>query len=231
MPTKTSTPTPVAAEATTALLPTPSRAYLMATMDEASGEVTERTRFKYLPGHPRQIRFDGKGGVFNVGGEQVLGKSLSFIPVALRVFADNLFNMGRKVWAEVFYVDEKGIVCGVLFHGYSAENLQHLNADLFYDDLHLTDVVLTATAVKKENKKVGGSYFIAEFSYQPADPAEVQARREFAEDFDVYREETLTGTAELRIFNGYRVPASYEPEQPALSEASTEPKEGLSQAA
>ena len=74
----------------------------------------------------------------------MLGKSLTFIPVALRVFADNLFNMGRKVWAEVFYVDDKGVACGVLFHGYSAENLQHLTAALFYDDLHLTDVQLAS---------------------------------------------------------------------------------------
>ncbi|NML65923.1 hypothetical protein HHL22_11970 [Hymenobacter sp. RP-2-7] len=212
MPTKANTPAPVApaAETLTAQLPVPSRAYLTATVDEASGEVVERPRFKYLPGHPRQIRFDGKAGCFNIGGGDILGKSLTFIPLALRVFADDLFNMGRKVWAELFYADEKGIVCGVLFHGYSAENLQHLNADLFYDDLHLTDVQLTATAVKKENKKVGGSYFIAEFSFQAADPAEVQARREFAEDFDLYREETLTTTAELRILTGYRVPDRYQ---------------------
>jgi hypothetical protein len=219
MSTKTKAAPTTEATPDTTLKPTPSRAYLTATVDEATGEVTERSRFKYLPGHPRQIRFDGKAGIFNERGETVIGKSLTFIAVALRVFADNLFNMGRKVWAEVFYVDEKGVVCGVLFHGYSAENLQHLNADLFYDDLNLTDVRLTAMAVKKENKKVGGNYFIAEFSYQPADVAEVAARRQFAEDFDLYREETLTGTAEVRILNGYRVPAGYEPEQPTQLEA------------
>ena len=83
------------------------------------------------------------------------------------------------------------------------------------------DVVLTATAVKKENKKVG-SYFIAEFTYKAADSAEVQARQEFTEDFDVYREETLTTTAQLRIVQGYRVPDSYrltEPEPAQLPNA------------
>ena len=53
----------------TAQLPIPSRAYLTATVDEASSEVVERPRFKYLPGHPRQIRFNGKAGVFNVAGD------------------------------------------------------------------------------------------------------------------------------------------------------------------
>ena len=221
------TPKTAAAGAATAapaailtITPQPTRAYLTATVDEASGEVTEASRFKYLPGHPRQIRFDAKAGVFNVAGEQVLGNSISFIPVALRVFEDNILNMGRKLWAEVFFIDAAGVLCAVLFHGYSVENLQKLNASLFYDDLHLTDVVLTAKASKKENKKVGGSYFIAEFTYSPADPAEVQARQEFAADHDIYREETLTGAAQLRIISGYRVPESYHfPEQPAQLEA------------
>ena len=225
--TATASAAAVSPAAPAATLPTPSRAYLTATADEETGEVTETSRFRYLPGHPKQIRADLKAGVFNVNGEQVLGKTLSFIPVALRIFADNILSMGRKVWAELFFVDQSGAVCAVLFHGYSVENLQKLNASLFYDDLKLTDVVLTCTPQKKENKTVGGSYFIVEFSYTPADPAEVQARQEFAQDFDLYREETLTGTEERRITQGYRVPASYHAEQPAQ----LDPQEGGSHAA
>jgi hypothetical protein len=200
---------------------TPSRAYLTASVDEATGEVVEASRFKYLPGHPRQIRADLKAGVFNLGGGDVIGKTLTFIPVALRVFSDNILNMGRKVWAELFFIDKTGAVCAVLFHGYSVENLQKLNASLFYDDLKLTDVELTCTPVKKETEKEGkkATYFIAEFSYKPADPAEVQARQEFAEDFDLYREETLTGMAEVRLLNGYRIPEGYQfPEQRAAKQ-------------
>ena len=202
-------PKTAAAPAAPAAAVTPSRAYLTATVDEATGEVTETSRFKYLPGHPRQIRADLKAGVFNVNGDKVLGKTLSFIPVALRIFSDNILNMGRKVWAELFFVDESGVVCAVLFHGYSVENLQKLNASLFYDDLNLTDVVLTVTPIKKQTEKDGkpATYFIAEFTYEPvkpADQAEVQARQQFAEDFDLFREETLTGTEERRITQGYR---------------------------
>jgi hypothetical protein len=212
------TVTPAASAAT---IPTPSRAYLTATVDEATGEVTETSRFRYLPGHPKQIRADLKAGVFNVNGDKVLGKTISFIPMALRIFADNILNMGRKVWAELYFVDETGAVCAVLFHGYSVENLQKLNAGLFYDDLKLTDVLLTVTPIKKQTEKDGkpATYFIAEFSYTPADPAEVQARREFAQDHDIYREETLTGTAELRICQGYRLPARYTEPQPAQLDA------------
>jgi hypothetical protein len=199
---------------------TPSRAYLTASVDD-DGVLTEASRFKYLPGHPRQIRADLKAGVFNLNGQEVLGKTLTFIPVALRIFSDNILSMGRKVWAELFFIDKSGAVCAVLFHGYSVENLQKLNASLFYDDLKLTDVELTVTPVKKQTEKEGkpATYFIAEFSYKPADPAEVQARQEFAEDFDLYREETLTGMAEVRLLNGYRIPEGYQfPEQRAAKQ-------------
>ncbi|UYZ60197.1 hypothetical protein [Hymenobacter latericus] len=212
---QTVTATVAAPAASAATLQAPSRAYLTATVDEDTGKVTETSRFRYLPGHPRQIPADLKAGVFNVGGEKVLGKTLSFIPMALRIFSDNILNMGRKVWAELFFVDETDAVCAVLFHGYSVENLQKLNASLFYDDLKLTDVVLTATPTKKQTEKDGkpATYYIVEFSYSPADPAEVRARQEFAQDFDLYREETLTGTEERRITEGYRLPAGYHAEQ------------------
>jgi hypothetical protein len=222
---KQTTPDAPAAAAPAAAV-TPSRAYLTASVDEATGEVVETSRFKYLPGHPRQIRADLKAGVFNIGGGDVIGKTLSFIPVALRIFSDNILNMGRKVWAEVFFIDKTGAVCAVLFHGYSVENLQKLNASLFYDDLKLTDVLLTVEPVKKQTEKPDESgkmqkaqYFIAEFKYTAADPAEVEARRQFVEDFDLYREETLTGTEERRITEGYRTPEGYQlPEQRAVKQ-------------
>jgi hypothetical protein len=217
------------AEAAPAAPVTPSRAYMQVlNVDTDSGEITEKSRFKYLPGHPRQIRFDGKAGVFNEGGNEVIGKSLTFIPVALRVFVDSLFGSVRKPWAELFFFDDRGIMCGLLVHGYSVENLLKCNASLFYDDLRLVDTVLTIKPAKKENKKVGGSYFIAEFTHAAADPAEVQARQEYAEDFNIYREETATDTAEMRINQGYQLPAGFVPikrlEAALANEATTETK-------
>ena len=220
------TTTKTAAGAATAALaapvtPTPSRAYLTTLVDEASGEVTETSRFRYLPGHPRQVRFDAKAGQFNLGGVTPLGNSLEFVPLAWRIFSDNILNMGRKTWAELFFVDAKGAVCAVLFHGYSVENLYRLIEPLFYDDLTLADVKVKVTAEKKQTIKdeKTATYYIAQFSYTAADPAEVQALREFAQDFPIWRAETYSGLADLKTSSGYTMPQP--DEQPAQLEAAT----------
>ncbi|WP_235184126.1 hypothetical protein [Hymenobacter sp. IS2118] len=191
-------------------------AYLIEKADEATGEVVQVSRFRYLPGHPRQVRFDAKAGQFNIGGTVPLGSSLSFIPLAWRVFQDDILNMGRKLWAELFFADDKGAVCAVLFHGYSVENLYRLIEPLFYDDLTLADVTVKVTAEKKQTTKEGktATYYIAQFSYEAADAAEVAARRDFARDFPIWRAETYTGAADMRIQHGYTVPAEDEPQDP-----------------
>ena len=71
--------------ATFTTAPQPTRAYLTVAVDEDSGEVTETSRFRYLAGYPRQIRFDAKAGQFNIGGATPLGSSLSFVPLAWRI--------------------------------------------------------------------------------------------------------------------------------------------------
>ena len=205
-----------AAPTTTAVAEKPARAYLIEKLDEATGEVAKVSRFRYLPGHPRQVRFDAKTGQFNIGGTVPLGSSLSFIPLAWRVFQDDILNMGRKLWAELFFVDDKGAICAVLFHGYSVENLYRLIEPLFYDDLTLADVVVKVTAEKKQTTKDGktATYYIAQFSYEAADPAEVPARRAFARDFPIWRAETYTGAADTRLQHGYTVPAEDDPTSP-----------------
>ncbi|SNR53007.1 hypothetical protein [Hymenobacter mucosus] len=196
-------------------------AYLLEKADEATGEVVQVPRFRYLPGHPRQIRFDAKAGQFNIGGITPLGSAISFIPLAWRVFHDNILNMGRKLWAELFYADDKGAICAVLFHGYSVENLYRLIEPLFYDDLTLADVVVKVQAEKKETTKDGkkATYFIAQFSYEAADPQEVAARRDFARDFPIWRKETHTSAADVRITHGYTAPAEPEAAPEEVEEA------------
>ena len=191
-------------------------AYLTEKADEATGEVVQVSRFRYLPGHPRQIRFDAKAGQFNIGGTMPLGNSLRFIPLAWRIFQDDILNMGRKLWAELFFADDKGAICAVLFHGYSVENLYRLIEPLFYDDLTLADVTVKVTAEKKQTTKDGktATYYIAQFSYEAADAAEVAARRDFARDFPIWRAETYTGAADMRIQHGYTVPAEEDHHEP-----------------
>ena len=206
-------------------------AYLVAGVDERTGEETWSNRFRYLPGHPRQVRFDAKAGQFNINGTVPLGSAISFIPLAWRIFQDDILNMGRKTWAELYFADEKGAVCAVLFHGYSVENLYRLIEPLFYDDLTLADVVVTVTAAKKETTKDGkkATYFIAEFSYAAADPAEAQARKDFARDFELWRAETYTGLADVKLAQGYTVPQSTE--QPLRVGPESDPQTSVSQAA
>ena len=191
-------------------------AYLIDKLNEATGDVVQVSRFRYLPGHPRQVRFDAKAGQFNLSGITPLGNSLSFIPLAWRVFQDDILNMGRKLWAELFFADDKGAVCAVLFHGYSVENLYRLIEPLFYDDLTLADVTMKVTAEKKQTTKDGktATYYIAQFSYEAADAAEVAARRDFARDFLIWRAETYTGAADMRIQHAYTVPVEDEPTSP-----------------
>ncbi|GAA4361785.1 hypothetical protein GCM10023185_29050 [Hymenobacter saemangeumensis] len=206
----------------TAPQPALTRAYLTEKLDEATGELVQVSRFRYLPGHPRQIRFDAKAGQFNIGGTTPLGSSLSFIPLAWRIFQDDILNMGRKLWAELFYADEKGAICAVLFHGYSVENLYRLIEPLFYDDLTLADVVVKVQAEKKETTKDGkkATYYIAQFSYEPAPAEEVAARRDYARDLPIWRAETYTGAADTRIQHGYTVPAEDDdPHAPAPASA------------
>jgi len=210
------TAAPEAAPAT--LTPTkPARTYLIDKVDEASGEVAQVSRFRYLPGHPRQVRFDAKAGQFNIGGTVPLGNSLSFIPLAWRIFQDGILNMGRKLWAELFYADDKGAICAVLFHGYSVENLYRLIEPLFYDDLTLADVVVKVTAEKKQTVKEGktATYYIAQFAYEPAPAEEVAARRDYARDLPIWRAETHTGAADIHIQHGYTVPEDGDPHTPA----------------
>ncbi len=116
--------------------------------------------------------------------------------------------MGRKNWAEVFFVDEKDCLSAILFHGYSVDNIYRLIEPLFYEDLSLTDVVITATAERKENTKITpkGVYYIASFSYRIADKAKTEELQAFVRDHPVYRRETLTDTCEIRVAGGFYNP-------------------------
>ncbi len=197
------------------------RAYQIEKTDPDSGEVIIGSKFRYLPGHPRQIRCDLKAGVFNIGGEKVIGKSITIIPVTWRKFEDNILNMGRKTWLEVFFFDEGNNLCAVLFHGYSVENFGKLYETLYYDLAEgetLANVKLTIWTEKQVSKKeAGGSYYIAFFKVEGfATPQEVQERAEFAADHLIYRVDTQTGEANVHLSHGYRLPDGYEPDRRAL---------------
>ncbi|WP_245859394.1 hypothetical protein [Spirosoma aerolatum] len=165
-------------------------------------------KYKYLEGHPRQYRFDAKEGVFNINGDEKLGRTITFQPIAWRIFTDNILNMGTKNWAEIFFVDEKNCVSAILFHGYSVDNIFRLIEPLYYDDLTLADVLVTVVAEKKENNNIQpkGVYYIATFSYRNGDPEKTAELKAYAADRRIFRTETLTDIANIKTAMNYYNP-------------------------
>lgn len=169
-----------------------------------TGEVS--SKYKYLEGHPRQYRFDAKEGVININGTEKVGRTLTFQPFAWRIFTDSILNMGPKVWAELFFVDEKNCVSVVMFHSYSVDNIFRLIEPLYYDDQTLADVVLTVVAERKENTKITpkGVYYIANFTYRLTDQEKTAELKQFGQHMRIYRQETLTSGATVKTaFNFY----------------------------
>ena len=75
-------------------------------------------------------------------------------------------------------------------------------------------MIVKVTAEKKQTTKESktATYYIVQFSYAAADPAEVAARRDFARNFPIWRAETYTGAADMRILHAYIVPTENGPE-------------------
>ncbi|GAB3960028.1 hypothetical protein GCM10028805_57200 [Spirosoma harenae] len=183
---------------------------------EVTGEIVNK--YKYLEGHPRQYRFDAKEGVFNINGTEKLGRTLTFQPIAWRIFTDNILNMGTKNWAEIFFIDQNNCVSAILFHGYSVDNIFRLIEPLYYDDLTLADVVITAVAEKKEYTKTQpkGVYYIATFSYKIGDATQTAELKQFAQDVKIFRQETLTDIANIKTAMNYYNPFLSPLDEPEL---------------
>ncbi|WP_461085465.1 hypothetical protein [Spirosoma flavus] len=197
------------------------------TVNEETGDVTSLIKC-LAPGRPRQYRFNGQTGRFNIDGTRDMGTSLTLQPVAWRIFEENLFARGRnEIWAELFFVDATNALSSIMFNNSSVNELYGLIEPLFYDDLTLADVVLTITSEKKKNEKVqpAGTWFLAKFSYTEANAADVAELRTYALNMPVYRADTLTATAVYAVVSdtfavGHALPAPVTAaELPAPTEA------------
>jgi hypothetical protein len=170
------------------------------------------SKYKYLTGSPKNYRFDGRTGDFNLGGVKPMGKKLSIQPIAFRFMEDALFSRKNDItkeikteqWCEVFFVDESNAVSYIMFNNSSARSLQKLIESLFYDDLELTDLVLSISGEKKENEK--GKYFVANFDFEIADKNKVKEYRQLCEDVQIFSRDTITETATIGLCsNSYPV--------------------------
>ncbi|GAB3889978.1 hypothetical protein GCM10028803_00570 [Larkinella knui] len=162
------------------------------------GEV--KNKFKYKPGTPKQYRFDGRSGKFNLDGETDIGKKLTITPIAFRHFHDHLFGRKDKdglnrvdEWFEVFFIDAKNCVSSVMFNNTSVGQIKKVADPLFYDDKTLLDVTLTIT--QEEKSGPSGKYFAAKFEAEEADRELVAIYRAYCNDFPVFRLDTLTKNA------------------------------------
>jgi len=90
-----------------------------------------------------------------------------------------------------------------MFNNSSVYELRRLMERLFYDDLKLSDVVLKVASEKKINEKITpkGTWYLAVFEYEAANPVDVAVLDEFAQSNPVYRAETLTGAAEHSLIS------------------------------
>jgi hypothetical protein len=164
-------------------------------VDEETGEI--RDKYLYLEGAPRTYRFDAKEGVFSIEGVERVGRTLSFQPIAWRIFTDDILKQGLKQWAELFFIDDRDCVSSVAFHGYSVENIFNLIKPLHYARKKLSDVVIMAVAEKKENNKIQpkGIYYIANFTFEMAKLDRVNEMNEFVKTVKLYRRDTITALA------------------------------------
>lgn len=198
------------------------------TMNDLTNQDTGEVRpLKYREGSPRNYRFDASKGIVNINGETPVtkpGDHFTFIPVACRIFKDTLFQSegqtGVKKWGELFFINEAGILCAIMVHGYTVENLEKLEAELFYDDLTLNQVALTLKPVQKENKTVASKYYIGEWGYKAASKDMVAQLATMIEGEQIYREDTYK-EPEMIVALNYSMPVSALPpgeSAPALPE-------------
>lgn len=180
------------------------------------GEIT--SKYKYLPGSPKNYRFDGRTGDFNIGGVKPVGKKLTLQPIAFRFMQDALFarkdditkEIKTEQWCEVFFIDETKAVSYIMFNNSSARGLLKLVESLFYEDvvengvtrnMELTDTVLTISSEAKKNDK--GKYSVATFEFQIATPESVAEYRQLCEDFQIFSRDTITQTAEIGLYSKF----------------------------
>lgn len=182
----------------------------------------------FATGRPKQYRFNGQTGRFNLNGSIDKGVTLTILPVAWRIFTENLFGRDKhEEWAEVFFVDETNALSSIMFNNSSVNELFNLMEPLYYDGLNLSQVVLTITSEKKTNEKVQpkGTWYLAKFAYAPADPAVVDELRQYALAYPVYRTDTLTATAVYTVMSDTFAPGLQLPQAAPAELAESKPLE------
>ena len=186
-----------------------------------NAETAELAPIAYLPGRPRQYRFDASRGMFNLKGETPITKpkeSLTLIPIAFRIFRDSILGQSTKRWAELFFLNQGNL----LLHGYSVDNLMGLNEEIFYDQVNLCQIELTITPAERTSKAPEANnsrFFIAEFSFKRLSAEAIATQESVFKGMPLWREDTLTGDAEPILSYNYNPPLESCPQVSAAEPA------------
>jgi hypothetical protein len=186
------------------------KSYQQLIVDEDTGEEVVADMYTYLPGRPREYRFNGQNGQFNLYGERILmddkGKPLNYFifqPISYRFFEDTLFGRTEKeMWAELFFIDAQNCVSAIMFNNTTVAELFRLMEPMHYEKISLLDVVLTVKAeYVRSQKDPSKAWYIGRFSYNLA-PKEVTHRyREYVNDRPVFRAETINPHADIKVMS------------------------------
>lgn len=162
-------------------------------------EKGELKPLKNIFGAPLNYRFNasGQGGILNFEGLDnanltKAGHPFTLCPIGFRAF--NAMKFGREkaqIWIEIFFLNEKGNACSVMFHSSSAENFLTTSKLLAYDDLTIADIKLCVTPQAKQNKD-GNAYFICKFDIEELTEEERKIQAVIVEEIGtIYRRDTI----------------------------------------
>lgn len=140
-------------------------------VDTKTGELS---RIRYRSGFPKvyQLNLAGIVGKLSVMNEEELtkkGEDFAFVPLAYRYFEGALFGQPWKKWMEVYFLNQYGWVCQLMFSAHNAENLINVITDAeIYRDLQLgqfgINVKLNTRSVTLPNDEKA-NYFACGFSF------------------------------------------------------------------
>mgnify|MGYP000536533908 CR=1 FL=1 len=180
------------------------KSYLVESPESETGEIVLKEKYLYFEGRPREYRFNGQNGQFNRYGDHVLtdpsGRLLTeftFQPIAYRTFEDCLFGrLLREQWAELFFIDSDDCVASIMFNNTSVTEFYRLLEPILYERKSLCDIVLTVKPERITGKADPNKiWYIARFTYKPADPVRTAELTEYAKDHRIYRAETIQPSA------------------------------------
>lgn len=186
------------------------KSYQELVIDTETGEEVVADKYTYLPGRPREYRFNAQNGQFNLYGERILldekGKPanyFSFQPISYRFFEDRLFGRTEKeMWAELFFIDKQNCVSSIMFNNTSVAELFRLMEPMHYEKISLLDVVLTVKSEYVTSKgDASKKWYIGRFSYNISPKEVTRQYRDYVGDVAVYRAETINAHADIKVMS------------------------------